>query len=125
VATDAVRSLEKDLARAGSGRWLRRLVVFALLVAAGVGAYAAREATKPPPLPRFSEKAVARRDVVQEVQSTGKVKPLTEVQVGAQVTGRVVKVLVDFNSTVKKGDLLAEIDPQLFGAQVSQVPKLE
>jgi HlyD family secretion protein len=97
------------------------VVVVAAVAAVAPGAYAAREATKPPPLPRFTEKAVQRRDVVQEVQSTGKVKPLTEVQVGAQVTGRVVKVLVDFNSTVKKGDLLAEIDPQLFGAQVSQV----
>src|SRR5690606_34260564 len=64
--------------------------------------------------------ALERRDIVERVQSTGTVKPLTEVQVGAQVSGRVVKVHADFNSQVKKGDLLAEIDPQLFGAQVSQ-----
>jgi HlyD family secretion protein len=56
--------------------------------------------------------------VFETVQSTGQVKPLTEVQVGAQVSGRVTKVYVDFNSKVKKGDVLAEIDPTLFGAQV-------
>lgn len=48
--------------------------------------------------------------MVEQVQSTGSVKPLTEVQVGTQVSGRMVKVHVDFNSKVKKGDLLAEID---------------
>ena len=55
------------------------------------------------------------------MESSGKLQPLTEVRVGTQVSGRVVRVHVDFNDTVKKGDLLAEIDPSLFGAQVSQV----
>jgi HlyD family secretion protein len=59
-------------------------------------------------------------DVIETVQSTGVVKPVTEVKVGAQVSGRVAKVYVDFNSLVKRGDLLAEIDPMLLGAQVSQ-----
>jgi len=43
-----------------------------------------------------------------------------QVNVGAQVNGRVARVHVDFNSVVKKGDLLAEIDPVLYGSQVSQ-----
>jgi HlyD family secretion protein len=51
-------------------------------------------------------------------QSTG-TAAAQEVQVGAS-TGRIVKVHVDFNSVVKQGDLLAEIDPSLYGAQVSQ-----
>ena len=45
------------------------------------------------------------------MQATGAVQPLLQVNVGAQVNGRVTKVLVDFNSVVKKGDVLAEIDP--------------
>jgi HlyD family secretion protein len=45
---------------------------------------------------------------------------VTEVKVGAQVSGRVARVLVDFNTLVKKGDLLAEIDPMLLGAQMQQ-----
>jgi HlyD family secretion protein len=61
------------------------------------------------------------RDIVEVIESTGRLKPLTEVQVGAQVSGRVTRVLGDFNARVKKGDLLAEIDPQILGAQVGQV----
>ncbi|MBK7581023.1 MAG: efflux RND transporter periplasmic adaptor subunit [Myxococcales bacterium] len=120
VVTDAVRELEKQLRAQGARRWLRRLAVVVVLagVIGGIGAY--RRATRPPPTPRFATEVIESRDVVEQVQSTGSVKPLTEVQVGAQVSGRIVKVHVDFNTTVKKGDLLAEIDPTLYGAQVSQ-----
>jgi len=48
------------------------------------------------------------------------VQPLLQVSVGAQANGRVTRVLVDFNSVVHKGDVLAEIDPTFYGAQVSQ-----
>ncbi|MBK8994346.1 MAG: efflux RND transporter periplasmic adaptor subunit [Myxococcales bacterium] len=120
VVTDAVRDLEKQLRAEGARRWVRRLIVVGVVVAAVVGFASYRRATRPPPAPRFSTEAVEQRDIVEQVQSTGSVKPLTEVQVGAQVSGRIVKVHVDFNSKVKKGDLLAEIDPTLYGAQVSQ-----
>ena len=46
-------------------------------------------------------------------------QPLLQVNVGAQVNGRVTQVLVDFNSVVKKGDVLAEIDPLIYGTQVN------
>ena len=117
---DVVRDLESELRAQGARRWLRRGLVLAVLAAVVLAVWAYRKATAPAPPPRFVTEKVERRDVVQQVQSTGTVKPLTEVQVGAQVSGRVVKVHVDFNSAVKKGDLLAEIDPSLFGAQVSQ-----
>ena len=56
---------------------------------------------------------------LEKVQATGTVQPLLQVNVGAQVNGRVTQVLVDFNSVVKKGDVLAEIDPLIYGTQVS------
>ncbi|MCA9597115.1 MAG: efflux RND transporter periplasmic adaptor subunit [Myxococcales bacterium] len=121
LVADAVRELEGDLkSESGGRRWLRRLLVVGVVVGLLVAFVAWRRATRPPPEPRFKTEKIEKRDVVEQVQSTGSVKPLTEVQVGAQVSGRVVRVLVDFNSVVKKGDLLAEIDPSLFGAQVSQ-----
>ncbi len=117
---DTVRELERELKAQGVRRWLRRgLIVFGI-VALFVAFRVYKSVGAPPPQPRFELKSLEKRDVVEQVQSTGNVKPLTEVQVGAQVSGRVVKVLVDFNSKVEKGDLLAEIDPQLYGAQVSQ-----
>jgi HlyD family secretion protein len=62
---------------------------------------------------------VAVGDVIEKVQATGTVQPLLQVNVGAQVSGRVTQVFVDFNSVVKKGDVLAEIDPLIYGTQVS------
>ncbi|MBI3202067.1 MAG: efflux RND transporter periplasmic adaptor subunit [Myxococcales bacterium] len=120
VVTDAVRDLEKKLRAEGARRWLRRGIALLVLVGLVVGYGSYRRATRPPPAARFTTETVETREVVEQVQSTGSVKPLTEVQVGAQVSGRMVKVHVDFNSKVKKGDLLAEIDPTLYGAQVSQ-----
>jgi HlyD family secretion protein len=120
LVTDAVRDLEKELRAQGGRRWLRRLLVLAVLAGLVGGLVVWRRATRPAPPPRFTTQKIERRDIVEQVESTGTVKPLTEVQVGAQVSGRIVDVKVDFNSKVKKGDLLAEIDPSLFGAQVSQ-----
>jgi HlyD family secretion protein len=118
---EARKALERELKAArGSRRWLVRLAVVVGLVALGWGGRAYYLHRQPPPPPRFSTRKVEKRDITEEVQSTGKVKPLKEVQIGAQVSGRVVKVSVDFNSPVKKGDVLAEIDPRVFGAQVSQ-----
>jgi len=120
VAAGAVRALEKDLASLGRRRWLQRLLVLLALCAIAGTAYLVRRASAPPPTPRYATQRVELRDIAEEVQSTGRIKPLTEVQVGAQVSGRIVQVYADFNSRVKEGDLLAEIDPQLFGAAVSQ-----
>jgi HlyD family secretion protein len=112
-------ALEKELAAAGGGRkWLRRLVVLAV-IAALIGAVVAwRIKTAPPPASRFVLAEITTGDVVETVQSTGQVKPRSEVQVGAQVSGRLTKVHVDFNSKVKAGDVLAEIDPTLLSAQM-------
>jgi HlyD family secretion protein len=117
---EAKKALERELRSRGSRRWLVRAAVLAVLALAAWGGRLYYLHRKPPPLPRFTTRQVERRDLTEQVLSTGKVKPLKEVQVGAQVSGRVVKVLVDFNSPVKKGDILAEIDPRVFDAQVSQ-----
>jgi HlyD family secretion protein len=106
-------------AQEGARRWVGRGVVaasVALAVAAGM-AWSAKH--RPPAAPRFLMGAVTAGDVVERVQATGTVQPLLQVNVGAQVNGRVTQVLVDFNSIVKKGDVLAEIDPLIYGTQVS------
>ncbi|MCV9927030.1 efflux RND transporter periplasmic adaptor subunit [Flavobacterium sp. LS1R49] len=60
-------------------------------------------------------------DIATSVTATGKIQPVDTVAVGTQVSGTIQKVLVDFNSVVKKGDLLAQIDQSLFLAQVQQM----
>ena len=87
LVSDAVRDLEKQLRAQGERRWLRRALILLGLIAV-VGAFVGyRRATRPPPPSRFTTEQVERRDIVEQVQSTGSVKPLTEVQVGAQVSG--------------------------------------
>lgn len=117
----AVAQLQQQLRQRAMRRWTRGLGGLLLVVALGFVGRHYWLGRQPAPEPRFVTKAAEMRDLVQRVESTGRLRPLTEVQVGAQVSGRVVSVHVDFNSQVKKGDLLAEIDPLLFGAQVGQV----
>ncbi len=114
-------ALERELAGAeGRRAWLRKLAIWAAIVAVVAGGVVWRIRTRPPPQPRYVLSPVTLGDVVESVQSTGTVQPLTQVQVGAQISGRIAKVFVDFNSVVKKGDVLAEIDPTLLGATVEQ-----
>ena len=56
----------------------------------------------------------------KSVTATGTIEPVDTVSVGAQVSGVVKKVLVDFNSAVKKGQLLALVDPSVLMAQADE-----
>ncbi|HLD35361.1 MAG TPA: efflux RND transporter periplasmic adaptor subunit [Planctomycetota bacterium] len=58
--------------------------------------------------------------VIKTVSSSGVVQPLQQVQVGTQVNGPIKKLYVDFNSRVKEGDLIAQIDPATYQARVTQ-----
>jgi len=103
----------------GGKKWLRRgavLLGVAVVIGAGV---AYRVTHRPTPPAKYVTAKVAAGDVVEQVQATGAVQPLLQINVGAQVNGRVTDVLVDFNSIVKKGDVLAIIDPSIYDTQVS------
>jgi HlyD family secretion protein len=70
--------------------------------------------------PKFRTEKVTRGDIEMAVTATGTVNPVTTVLVGTQVSGTIKNIYVDFNSPVKKGQLIARIDPALFEAQVNQ-----
>ncbi len=63
---------------------------------------------------------VERGDLVQIVSATGTVNPVAMVLVGTQVSGTIKHLYVDFNSPVKEGQVIAQIDPALFESQVEQ-----
>lgn len=63
---------------------------------------------------------VERGEIISSVVATGTVNPVTTVQVGSQVSGTIKDIFVDFNSPVKKGQIIAQIDPSLFEAHLSQ-----
>ena len=69
---------------------------------------------------RFRTSSIRRGDIKFEVKCTGTIQPVLSVQVGAYVSGPVLNVCVDFNDNVKKGQLLAEIDPLVYMAQCRQ-----
>jgi len=70
--------------------------------------------------PKFRTEKVTKGDVRATVTATGTVNAVTTVLVGTQVSGTIKTLHVDFNSPVKKGQLLAQIDPATFDAQVGQ-----
>jgi HlyD family secretion protein len=70
--------------------------------------------------PKFRTDKIVRGDIQMAVTATGTVNPVTTVLVGTQVSGTIKNIYVDFNSPVKKGQLIARIDPALFDAQVNQ-----
>jgi len=70
--------------------------------------------------PKYRTEQVARGKVRATVTATGTVNAVTTVLVGTQVSGTIKNLYVDYNSPVKKGQLLAQIDPATFEAQVQQ-----
>src|SRR5437016_3332932 len=63
---------------------------------------------------------IMRGPVTQAVTATGTLNPVINVQVGSQVSGNIAKLFADFNSQVKAGQVVAQIDPALFQATVTQ-----
>jgi HlyD family secretion protein len=71
------------------------------------------------PAAYFTEK-VDRGDIRDVVQATGTINAVTTVQVGSQVSGTISQLFADFNSRVKKGQVIARIDPSLFEGALLQ-----
>jgi HlyD family secretion protein len=67
--------------------------------------------------PQFRKTAVSRGSITSIVRATGTVEPVLAVQVGSFVSGPIESLHADFNDTVKKGDLLARIDPRIYEAE--------
>lgn len=70
--------------------------------------------------PHYRTAKVERGEITAVVSATGKINAVVTVQVGSQVSGTIQRLFVDFNSRVKKGEIVAQIDPVLFQAQVEQ-----
>jgi HlyD family secretion protein len=68
----------------------------------------------------YQTAVVTRGPITQAVTATGTLNPVVNVQVGSQVSGNISKLFADFNSQVKAGQVVAQIDPALFQAAVTQ-----
>lgn len=98
-------------------------LLLVLVVLLGIGAAAARPAQTwwaERNRPRFRTLAVSRGGITSVVNSTGTIKPVLSVSVGAFVSGPITRLYADFNDEVHKDQLLAEIDTRLYDANVAR-----
>jgi HlyD family secretion protein len=101
-------------------KWTKLAIAAALTLAAAGGGTWAWRTSRATPQPTFETVKLERGRIVVQVTASGTVSALKTVQVGSQVSGRVAELNADFNDVVKKGQLLARLDTQLFRAAVEQ-----
>ncbi len=89
-------------------------ILVAVLIIAGFYIYKSR-----PQDPKYTTVTVKRGDIRSSVQATGTINPLTTVPVGSYISGTVQAIFADFNTRVHSGQVLAQLDPAIFAAQVT------
>jgi HlyD family secretion protein len=93
--------------------WLTAIVLVVLFVIY-------RCSAGPSDAPEYQTMAVEKTRIVSRVSTSGSLQALVTVDVGSQVSGRILELYADFNSKVRKGEKIAKIDPALFQAAVVQ-----
>ena len=100
--------------------WIKRHPIWSAIIALLIvgSAYLAFKPT--PPTYEYVPENVDVGDVTRKVTASGKLRALNTIKVGAEVSGQITRVYVDFNSPVRAGQVLAEIDPTRLRARVQQ-----
>jgi len=98
----------------------KAIIALVVLALAGGGAYWYYKYGKKVPEPTVMTAAVTRGDISDTVGATGTLQAVTTVQVGTQVSGTIQELHADFNSLVKKDQVIARLDPSLFATQIEQ-----
>ncbi|MBX3735149.1 MAG: efflux RND transporter periplasmic adaptor subunit [Candidatus Didemnitutus sp.] len=100
---------------------MKKLLLFLVVIGvAGAGWYYYSIRSRADSAPEFTTTTVARGDILQQVTATGQLDSVVSVDVGSQISGLIQKLYVDFNSPVKKGDKLVEIDPATYQQKLRQ-----
>ena len=98
---------------------MKKLLIIAAVLAVAVASWFFFKKDKSAEV-KYNMTAVKRGDVEIKVTATGTLQALTTVEVGSQVSGTIQALYADFNSIVKKGQILAQLDPTFLKAQVTQ-----
>src|SRR5918993_1943034 len=99
---------------------IKKLILFVIVLAAAGGGYYYYKLKTARPEPAVMTQPLSRGDVVETVGATGTLEAVETVDVGTQVSGVVRELHADFNSIVKKGQVIARLDPQLIETQIEQ-----
>lgn len=101
-----------------SSRHLPFTITAAVIAAGGAYYYQRARDTEPPPA--YNTVAISRGSVRQVVTATGQLDAVLSVDVGSQISGLIVKLHADFNTVVKKDQIIAEIDPATYRQKLRQ-----
>jgi HlyD family secretion protein len=94
------------------------VIILALLtIGAGFWYWTTKNESRPE---RYKTQPLDRGDIIHSISANGTLNPVVLVNVGTQVSGTVYKLFADFNDRVEKGEILVELDPALFEAQLGQ-----
>src|SRR3954469_3606959 len=99
---------------------MKRTTTIAVLVVLVVAALLVLRRCSGPGAASYQTAPVTRGPMTQAVTATGTLNPVVNVQVGSQVSGNIAKLFADYNSQVKAGQVVAQIDPAIFQATVTQ-----
>src|SRR5262245_2489504 len=102
--------------KTGGMKWTIIVIVMICVVAGGVWLWKGNSEDAP----EYLSTKVTRGDLTQAVTATGTLNPVMNVQVGSQISGIIQKLYADFNSRVKAGDLVAQLDPATYQTRVQQ-----
>ncbi len=89
-------------------------------LAVGVGTWGYFHAQGRGSVPKYRTAVVERGPLTAVISATGTVNAVITVQVGSQVSGQIKELLADFNTQVRRGQIIARLDPELFAARVDQ-----
>ncbi len=98
--------------------WKRIILIAGVIVLVGVGVWYFK--FRRDGAPQYQTAQVARGDLTQLVTATGQLNPVTNVQVGCQISGTLDKLFVDYNSAVTNGQIVARLDPATYQAILHQ-----
>src|SRR4249920_3799886 len=99
-------------------RWLKRLLLLVLVASGLAFAHWSWQENPAAAAPEFELEKVERGDLVQTITATGALTPVTQVQVGSQISGNIQELLADFNSPVKAGQVIAKLEPSTYEASL-------
>ena len=97
-------------------RWIIAAVVLVIIASTAAVVYTRRNRTEI----QVQTTPLSRGDIVDTVGATGTLQAVTTVQVGSQVSGNISWLGADFNSIVKKGQVLARLDPSIIQADIDR-----
>ena len=94
-------------------------IIVIVLIIAGIAFFVMQKVKKSKDKISFITENVQKGEIIEQIPTTGELQPLTKVEIGAQVSGTILSMSVDYNAKVKKGQAIVIIDPSIYQSKVT------